>query len=213
MSTTHFLHIRKTGGIAVKTALAPYAKAWKLRLHRHETKLEKIPSGERICFFLRDPVSRFVSGFNSRLRQGRPRLNNVWNEGETQAFANFVTPNALAEALGARQERAFEAMAGIRHINQAMTDWIGSPVALERRISDIVWIGRTETLNDDFARIKSKLGLPESIELPADDVAAHRTPPGMETALSEAGRAAIRAWYADDYRLLETVDKLRLRLE
>ena len=60
-------------------------------------------------FFVRDPISRFVSGFNSRLRKGLPKMYFPWAPGEKLAFSRFATPNQLALALsssdaGAKQE-------------------------------------------------------------------------------------------------------------
>ncbi len=44
--------------------------------------LRNITEGEGIIFFLRDPTSRFVSGFYSRQRQGQPRYYSPWSSDE-----------------------------------------------------------------------------------------------------------------------------------
>ncbi len=76
MQKIHFLHIGKTGGTAVKYALSSYSKneKYEIILHGHETKLKDIPNGEKFFFFLRNPITRFTSGFYSRKRQGRPSI-------------------------------------------------------------------------------------------------------------------------------------------
>lgn len=68
----HFLHIRKTGGTALKNALRahPVTENCVLHLHPHRIRLSDVPVGHRVMLATRDPVSRFVSGFGSRLRQG-----------------------------------------------------------------------------------------------------------------------------------------------
>lgn len=208
----HFLHIRKTGGMAIRAALGPVAAASGIRLEPHKKGLADIPAGERVFFFVRDPVARFVSGFNSRLRRGRPLFDNPWNADEAEAFAVFETANALAEALARDDVAALEAMRRIRHINQPMRAWTGPDALIDERLAQIVWIGRTETLGGDLEEIKRRLGLPASVRLPDDDVAAHRTPAGMSAELSAAGRRAIEYWYADDMRLLEFLDRARERL-
>jgi hypothetical protein len=205
----HFLHIRKTGGMALKAALAPLAAGRELRLAEHGTTLPKIPEGERVVFVVRDPVARFVSGFNSRLRQGRPLFDRPWNEAEAQAFARFKTPDALARALHADSAEALSAMRAIRHVNQPLSDWLVSDAYLRERLDDIVWVGRTETLADDLEEIKRRLDLPQELRLPQDDVSAHRTPEGMDVALSDTGRAAIARWYEADVRLLEFLESVR----
>jgi hypothetical protein len=210
MSTpVHFLHIRKTGGMALKAALRPVAAERRLILHEHGTTLAKVPKGERAVFVVRDPARRFVSGFNSRLRMGRPLFDRPWNEAEAKAFAAFGTPDELARALAAGRPAALQAMAGIRHVNQPLSDWLISEDHLRERARDIVWVGRTETLAADLEEIKRRLDLPSSVRLPQDDVAAHRTPRGMDTALSPEGRAAIARWYDADTRLLAVLDDLR----
>ena len=59
-------------------------------------------------FPLRDPVTRFVSGFYSRLRRGRTAVLHPAHEAERKAFEWFPTPQELADALA---ERRAEAMA------------------------------------------------------------------------------------------------------
>jgi hypothetical protein len=105
----HFIHIRKTGGTAIKEALKNAAGLDQstIKLHKHKIRLSDIAAGDKVFlfFFLRDPVSRFVSGFNSRLRQGQPRYNSAWNEAEKRAFGFFPTANSLAEALTFEREQ------------------------------------------------------------------------------------------------------------
>lgn len=208
----HFLHIRKTGGMAIRAALKPVAEQFAIRLAPHKTRLADIAAPERAFFFVRDPVARFVSGFNSRLRMGRPLLDRPWNEGEAQAFAAFQTANALAEALARDDAAALEAMRTIRHINQPLSYWLGSAELVRSYLDRIVWIGWTETLAADFDEIKRRLGLPPAARLPDDDLTSHRTPDGMDVALSAPARAAIERWYADDMRLLDALKDLRAQM-
>ncbi|HDQ41914.1 MAG TPA: hypothetical protein ENN39_12930 [Desulfonatronum sp.] len=152
----HFLHIRKTGGTAIKEALQPLTEGeeYSLRLQPHKTRLCDIPIGEKVFFFLRDPVSRFVSGFNSRLRQGKPRYNSPWNEAEQHAFSLFPTANSLAESLsserdGEERERASWAMKNIRHVNSTYDFWLKS-IEYVKRNDDIIFIGFQESFDEDF---------------------------------------------------------------
>lgn len=66
-----FLHIPKTGGSAIKHALAAHAGSQdaSLEFHRHQTRLIDIPVGLPVGLVVRDPVSRFVSAFFSRKRK------------------------------------------------------------------------------------------------------------------------------------------------
>ncbi len=201
--TVHFLHIGKTGGTAIKDALAPIADQSDLKLHKHTTRLWDVPESDGAFFFLRDPVTRFVSAFNSRLRMGRPRLSVKWNEAEVRAFAVFNDPNTLAEALSAAdtalKQQACDAMEGIRHVNTRFSDWLRSPGYVEQRRASIVHVGHQESLAADFAAICAKLGLPQ-VPLPGD---AHATPEGFQTHLSETGQRNIAAWYVEDQNWID----------
>ena len=203
----HFLHVGKTGGTAVKHALAPVAEGRGLVLHDHETRLADLPPGERAFLFLRDPVARFVSAFHSRRRRGRPRHDWEWSEAERAAFARFATPNALAEAIG-EDEAARAAMRGIEHIRSPQALWTGPPEALLARRADLLMVGRCETLEADFRRLAHLLDLPEEVRLPEDDLNAHRNPSGVDRRLSEAARANLRDWYVEDYAVLEAAASL-----
>jgi hypothetical protein len=208
----HFLHIRKTGGTAIKQALRELAEGNAMvRLHPHKTRLRDIPEGEKVFFFLRDPLTRFVSGFNSRLRQGKPRYDSPWDEKEKIAFGHFSTANDLAEALftGPLQKQAEQAMTDIRHINQPYAYWLESIAYVSSRISDLVYVGFQETLAADFERLKEILGLPRHCILPADAVQAHKTPEGYETTLTDQAVQNLKKWCAEDYAYIALFEKLK----
>ena len=208
----HLLHIGKTGGTAVRHVLEPWLSAcpW-LHLHRHPTRLADVPAGESVVFFLRDPLDRFVSGFNSRLRKGRPRYDAEWSPEEATAFAAFPTPDALASALSdpddAVRARAVAAMRGIRHVRSGYWHWLGSPGLLASRADDVLFIGTQEHLADDAAALGRLLGL-DLAPLPDDPVDAHRTPAGVETALGTTARDNLRAWHARDYRAIRACARI-----
>jgi hypothetical protein len=203
----HVLHIGKTGGTALNHVLVEHAEAMRYRpvFGGHELTLAEVPRGERFMFFIRDPVSRFVSAFNSRLREGRPRYHYPWRDEEKVAFARFKTPNELASALSdpdsALRSEAEAAMRGIGHLNTGYSFWLGGPRSLRRRSDDVFFIGFQEQLGDDFAALKPRLGLPPDAELPRGD-AAHRAPAGLDTGLGEVARANLERWYAEDVVLV-----------
>jgi hypothetical protein len=98
----HMLHIGKTGGTAMKDVFASLPSGvgkYEIVVHRHSHRLPQIPRGQKVFFVVRDPVEKFVSGFNSRLREGRPRYHTPWTEAERTAFEQFQTPDMLARAL------------------------------------------------------------------------------------------------------------------
>lgn len=200
----HFIHVGKTGGTALTQALLECRDAadYEILLCGHAVTLGHIPPGEHVMFILRNPLSRFVSGFNGRLREDLPRYHYPWTEGERRAFERFKTPDELATALSSRDEAqrlaAEDAMQSIGHVNTPYSYWFGSESAFRRRLPDVFFIAFQERLNDDFERLKRKLRLPEDAHLPAGEKDAHRTPAGYSRQLSETARTNLRRWYARD---------------
>jgi hypothetical protein len=53
------------------------------------------------------------------------------------------------------------------------------------------------------------MGLPAEILLPLNPVAAHRTPVGFSTVLSETGRKNVAEWYAADIEFVTWLERFR----
>ena len=142
------LHIGKTGGTALKHVLAEYASSsrYELLFRGHDVTLAEVPKGERYMFLIRDPLSRFVSAFNGRLREDRPRYHYPWREEERIAFGRFKTPDELAVALSSdddEERRSAEcAMRGIGHVNTPYTFWFADESAFRGRLGDLFFIGQ-----------------------------------------------------------------------
>jgi len=211
----HFLHIGKTGGTAIVEALSPVAQRFEIVLHAHDTKLDDVPRDHRVFFFVRHPLSRFASGFFSRLRRGAPRYNYEWSEAEAKAFARFQKANDLAEALSAddpeTRMQAREAMNSIQHVNSAYKNWFSGEQELADRLDSIILLGLQEKLRPDFEQLKSLLKLPQKLSLPDDDVRAHRTPKDFDRRLTPLAEKNLSEWYAEDIRFYERCLQLRAR--
>lgn len=204
----HFLHIGKTGGSAIKFALGKYPVdgQYALHLHKHGVRLSDIPQGDQIIFAVRDPLSRFVSGFYSRQRQGQPRIYSSWSPAEKKAFEYFSTPNQLAVALSSEnpeeKEMALMAMRRIGHVNSSYWDWFKDEDYFRSRLKDIFFVGFQERLTEDFEILKRKLGMPENAKLPNDEVSAHKNPDGLDRKLTNEAVENLTRWYRDDYKFI-----------
>lgn len=209
----HYLHIRKTGGTAIKSALSThiYTPNAVLHLHPHRIRLSDIPRGDKLFFAVRDPVSRYVSGFMSRLNQSRPATFVPWSEKETEAFETFSDPESLALALDPSHplhQQARCAMVSISHLNSMQWDWLGGPEIFHARADQILWPAFQETLNDDFLILKELLQLPESVEMPKGQSAANRFGQPKPN-LSPDAVNLVKDWYRADYELIEICESLR----
>jgi hypothetical protein len=211
------LHVPKTGGTAVKAALAGQTPPGvRLLLHSLGVALADLPPDDELFLFLRDPVARFVSGFEGRRREGRPAHYRPWTPAERRAFERFPSADVLALALRSdkddERQRAQAAMKIIRHGRDHFSDWLGDSDLVRSRRDRILLIGWQETLEQDFAALRGLLGLPADIRLPADQAVAHRADPRNAAGrqLSPAAAEAIRDWYAADYALIDLLEGLGL---
>ena len=128
----------------------------------------------------------------------------------------FPTPDALGVALaderGPLHDEALAAMKAIHHVRLHYSDWLGNVEYLLSRKDDLLFIGMQEQLSDDFETLKALLQLPNEARLPpVDHPKSHRRPASLNTSLSPLATEAIRNWYAEDYRLFETCQRLRAR--
>jgi hypothetical protein len=203
----HFLHIGKTGGTAVRTALdGERCRRYRLTLHSHGTRLEHLPADDVAIAFVRDPLSRFVSGFYSRQRRGRPRYDFPWSPGEEVAFQRFSSPDELARALSSpesvEREAAATGMESIQHVRDHQSGWFGPDP--ERAVGQgrFLFVGSQENLQEDFDRLKRLLGTDGAIRLPQDPVASHRNPDGLDRSLSPEAKENLFLWYQKDFRTL-----------
>jgi hypothetical protein len=212
------LHIGKTGGTALKHVLREHQNesCYQLLFRGHDVTLADVPVGEQYMFLIRDPLTRFVSAFNGRLREDRPRYHYQWRDEEKVAFAIFKTPDELAVALSSPNEtsrrEAEDAMHGIGHVNTPYTFWFRDEKTFGSRLSDVFFVGLQERLDEDFELLKRKLGLPVEARMPRDETVAHKTPIGFEDQLSDVGRANLERWYAWDVAFVELCRELAPRV-
>jgi hypothetical protein len=211
----NLLHIGKTGGTALGHVLQQRDDV-EFVYSGHNATIDQIPPGENVIVPLRDPVSRFVSGFNSRLRQGAPRYQVPWTPREERIFGWFPTPDALARSLSSlnprTRRRARRAMSAIAHVRTHLWDYLVDRETVQRRRDDIVGVCFQERLQEDLDAMLERLGLAPR-PLPTDEVVAHRSPAGENRELSSRGERNLRRWYREDYECLyylETIGLCRL---
>jgi hypothetical protein len=212
------LHIGKTGGTALKHVLREHQNEsrYQLLFRGHDVTLADVPAGEQFMFLIRDPLTRFVSAFNGRLREDRPRYHYPWRDEEKVAFAIFKTPDELSVALSSPDEtkrrQAQDAMHGIGHVNTPYTFWFRDEKAFRSRLPDVFFVGLQDRLNEDFELLKRKLGLSHEARMPRDETVAHKTPPEFEGRLSDVARANLERWYAWDVAFVELCRELAPRV-
>ncbi|MGJ8671288.1 MAG: hypothetical protein ACSHXK_17525 [Oceanococcus sp.] len=98
-----FMHVGKTGGTSISAFVRNCHEVglrvpivlnhnWSFKMAR--TRYPKA----NLIIVLRDPLERIISGFKSRLREGRP-LGHPWRNEEAIAFAHFKSAEKFTDAL------------------------------------------------------------------------------------------------------------------
>jgi len=205
----HFIHVGKAGGTALKETLAAHLgeSRYDIVLHTHPFSFGGALPGEKVFCVLRDPLERFVSAFNYRLREGRPYQYAPWTSDEALAYAAFATPDALGCALSSEdpriRARAHSAMVSIRHVRDSYWRWFDSSEYMRSRIDDLLLIMWLPDLSVTLPRLLELLGLPDSINMRVDEAQANRSPEGVGRQLSDAAVRNLRLWYGADYALVD----------
>lgn len=203
MRILNFLHIGKNAGTQIRqVADQVMAENSELQItrHPHKTHLIDLPKDTEYFFSIREPISRFRSGFYSRKRKGRPRLNVEWSPDEKIAFETFPHANDLAEALyvpGPRSVAALCAMRSISHVSAMQTDHFHRQgyFLLTRPPLAIL---RQDKLEDDFRDFLNRLGYRGAVSFATESAVAHANDYSGTPDLSDKARANLVIWYAQD---------------
>jgi len=153
----------------------------------HETRLEELPLWPPIITIVRDPVARWISGYDMVTRQKR----------HVPEFDRWPTADAIAldpegrAWLGSYWGRVFD----------PQVRWLRSARYAERRCW---YIAHTETLDADFETMREALGAIECV-MPIK-AALRNANQADKSVLSPAAQAAIREHYAADCELMEALD-------
>lgn len=197
-----FLHIGKNGGtqiINIFSKLNDYR--FNIKKQNHHIKLFDIPENCRYFFSIRKPVTRFVSGFYSRLRKGKPRIFVEWTDEEKFAFNNFKSANDLAESIfldNENGEKARIAITSIGHISHHQIDWFKEFSFLENRPP--LFIIRQEKLTDDINQLLRLLNVKEDAKNLVDEnpIISHRNDYTYVQPLSDLAIKNLNKWYIRD---------------
>ena len=166
-----FLHIPKTGGSGVNTlgrslhergfkSPCVFSHGWKV-----EEILKHFPD-IKISFVLRDPLSRMISGFNSRVRQGRPTYNNIWTPAEAAAFSLFPSVGKLLDAILAEDEFSKSAvtytMRNVSHLRWNYGFYFKNLDTVRSNRSSFEIIGSINRMDEFINGYTALAGAPES---------------------------------------------------
>lgn len=199
----HFLHLGKCGGTAIGSLVPSINRmqaTYRVIRQGHHTFLRDLPVDDAYFFSIRDPMTRFVSGFYSRKREGWPRTVSPWNSYERAAFATFDHATDLAEALFRTDQVGIAARGAIKAIEHTAMDQVqwfyGAGNFLEVRPP--LFIIRQEHLTSDLDVLCERMGVEEKLTPATDEITSHRNEYRGVPCLSDTATANLRNWYAQD---------------
>jgi hypothetical protein len=217
-----FLHIPKTGGSGVSVfgrKAVSLGQAFPIILSHEWTAMEAFSHFPtmRLAFIVRDPLERIVSGFNSRMRMGRPRNNSPWTVGEAVSFQFFDSAAAMLEGLDSPDERiksaARFALANISHIKHGYEYYFGSVEFVEQNADRFAIVREIGQLKEFLEKLGALVGLPPGLVEKHYRIThvAPRPTSGIVAGLSPEAAAAARRHLSREYEIFHALLKLTQR--
>ncbi len=218
-----FIHIPKTGGTSISKFGAKVMSAggkfpvtfphgWTAELIFQE--FPKI----QLCFIIRDPIERTISGINSRLRMGRPQYNSMWDVAEAVSFGFFSSAEEVLNGLASTDERiksaAMFAFEHIRHIKHGYQFYFKSADFVREhagRFAVVKEIGETDAFVSQLCSLTQIAPALRETHYRPLHVAPQPTR-NLVAALTPATLAAVRAHLAREYEIYEALGQLTGRI-
>mmetsp|Transcript_87296 Transcript_87296/g.159556 ORF Transcript_87296/g.159556 Transcript_87296/m.159556 type:complete len:390 (+) Transcript_87296:269-1438(+) len=194
------------------------------------------PPYKDIVFVVRAPVHQFVSGWLSTYRRGcdpakdlrckswakddnveglddyyKSTMKFPWFPGERASMELFPTPDALACNLSSDAPGvAAQAANGMNSINHACDDisyYLGGLDGIQKSVSQVLFVGRTEHLNDDYKNLTLLLSARNSFSAePAQELPRVHSNDDIDPEFKSLSRCAVQnlhKWYAEDYKIID----------
>ena len=196
-----FLHISKTAGTQIMHVAHQLEKygvfIWK---YKHSIKLFNLPLNTKYFFSIRNPTTRFVSGFYSRKRKKNH------SQHEKITFERFEHANDLAENLFAEGKSgisARNAIQSIKHNAMLQIDWFQRFSYFE--LQPPITIIRQEHFETDMQRLLELLNVNLEVSnlISNDSDISHKNQYKEIPPLSEKSLKNLEKWYLQDYMFYE----------
>ena len=209
-SVFHFIHIGRCAGTVIqkrfqeefkyeqisKHSIKITTEKCEIWFHSHKISLKMIPIGHKVFFVVRNPIERFISGFNRRLIRGSPSSmknlkftllkdksgSNNWSSEEKLVFTKYGSVLEFVESLfsanKAIRRESLKNLKKIKHLGifGSYWDYLGNKKYLESRKEDILLVLRLENLDADFSKLLNLLGISNTFKLPPLGAEANSNP-------------------------------------
>jgi hypothetical protein len=213
------LHIGKTAGASISDLAEAAVEAGHTppMIFGHDWTLRAIVDEfprTRVAFVLRDPLLRIISGFQSRLRQGRPRNQNMWKVEEAVSFAFFSDAHEFLCGLIGSDERlksaALFAQRSVRHVRRGYVHHFESVAVLKRYQGRIYFLCDVDGVSAGVFEMFEPAGVPRDF-VSETYLATHRAGGSTEHIhgrLSNEQLAKLRSHFAAEYEIYDYLREL-----
>ena len=204
-----FMHVGKTAGTTVKTVVQTIRNEGSIgpAVANHTMSLEavikKFPEA-KISVILRDPLERIISGFNSRLRQGRPVYDRVWSAKEATAFSFFRDVETFLRACISTDDHDISAArfacSAIKHIRNGYARSFTDASTVRSEIGRFYCIGHIKNMRNTLAGIFGPFAVdPVLYQTLAPQHASNVPSYTILNNFSSKQVAALRAHFSEEY--------------
>ena len=206
----YFLHVNKAAGTSAIAGIRKYAANSKTHIIvplPHRYGLASIPRKAKVALFIRNPETRFASGFEHSYRKGFPHYNTNWSKQEIEVFKVFQSFSSLIQSMSSDDQTlrsiALSAWKHVFHLSHPYRHYLATYLFLQKNIDRIVFVGEQENFQSDWARFSAKF-FGENQQMEALNV-LHAT---RET--NEQVSRAIKEIYPDEFVLYHKLRSLVL---
>jgi len=194
------------------------------------------PPYKDIVFVVRAPVHLFVSAWLSTYRRGcdpekdlrckswakddkveglddfyKSQERSPWYSSERASMELFPTPDALACNLSSDvpgvAAQAANGMNSIHHACDDISYYLGGLDGIQKSVSQVLFVGRTEHLNDDYKKLTLLLSARNSFSAePAQELPRVHSNDDIDPEFKSLSRCAVQnlhKWYAEDYKIID----------
>ena len=207
------IHILKTNDYCnqlVKQILKQSPVELDIKFEPVMSTVRAIPEGEKVAFFVKDPVRRIVDGFYQRKNMFETDVNNRTFELEAKVFRQYSDLDQLVADFSSTDRQtqiiANKALHNINSIRDSYWRWGFNEQYLLSRKSDISFIGFEDSIINDLKLFFTLLG----VDVPQDlieQMIADNPPANID--INEATSEFLKQWCAEDYRFINLCKTLR----
>lgn len=208
----YLLHVNKAAGTSLLAAIGELSwtsqRGFLIPLP-HRFGIRDIPERYKVACFVRNPASRFDSGFEHTQKGGFPAYNFILSAEEEMVFRNFPSFQELIDATNSsdpeKRVLSESAWSTLFHLRMNYRHYFGDIEYLRSQLHRIVFVGEQEDFAEDWKRFFKKF---YGKEVPLEEknvLAKHREVlPGY--------REAIERIHPDEFLLYEEVLRRKAQL-